>query len=98
MNDKTKAGEKYTKFVKRDHYAHKFALLAVAAYGFQLHGWLTGLGILFGLIIIIAITNTTLMAVAPGQRVFQLIRVNRWGWIIITAAILLISSATAESA
>lgn len=98
MNDKTKADEKYTKFVKRDHYAHKFALLAVAAYGFQLHGWLIGLGILFGLIIIIAVTNRILMATTPDQRVFPLIRVNRWGWIIITAAILLISSATIESA
>lgn len=97
MNDKTKADEKYTKSVESDHYAHKFALLAVAAYGFQLHGWLTGLAILFGLIVIIAISNTILMAVAPGQRLFRLIRVNRWGWIIVTAAILVISSIKIET-
>lgn len=98
MNKKIKIDEDYIKSVQSDHYAHKFVLFSVAAYGFQLHGWLTGIGILLGLIIIIAITNSILMATASDQNVFRLIRVNRWGWIIVTAAILVVSSATIESA
>ena len=94
MAGRTERDEQYFDHVRRDHYGHKLAMLAVAAYGWQLHGWLTGLGILVGLVIIISITNIALMAKGPDDRWTRRIRMNRWGWVVIAAIILLLSGAT----
>ena len=94
MAGRTKRDDQYFEYVRLEHYAHKFAIFAVAAYGWQLHGWLTGLGILVGLVIIIAITNIALMATGPDHSLFRRIRINRWAWVFIAAIILLLSGAT----
>ena len=94
MAGRTKRDDQYFEHVRSDHYAHKLAILSVAAYGWQLHGWLTGLGILVGLIIIISITNIALMAAGPDHKLLRRIRLNRWGWVVIAAIMLVLSGAT----
>ena len=98
MAGQTKQDNQNFEHVKRDHYGHKLAMLAVAAYGWQLHGWLTAGGILVGLFVIIAITNTVLMANSPDHSVFRWVRVNRWFWVFLALIILMLSSATMVSA
>ena len=94
MAGRIKRDDQYFEHVRSDHYAHKLAILSVAVYGWQLHGWLTGLGILVGLVIIISITNIALMTTGPDDRWPRRIRINRWGWVVIAAIMLLLSGAT----
>lgn len=89
--------DEYSKRVRYDHYAHKFFTLSVAAYGWQLHGWLIGFGVLISLVFVVLITNTGIMAIAGEQNMFRFIRINRWAWLICAAVALALSGATTSS-
>ncbi len=80
-----------------DHYLHKLAFLAVGLYAWQLHGWLLGLSVVVGLFVVIPSTNLAVMAVASEKSVLQLVRINRWFWIVCTAMVLALSAATIEN-
>ena len=94
MAGRTKRDDQYFENVRRDHYGHKLAMLAVAAYGWQLHGGLIGVGILVGLFAIITVSNIALMASGPDHSSLQRIRINRWGWVVLFAIILVLSGST----
>lgn len=82
-NSTANGGEDRFQHVRLDHYAHKFAIFAVAAFGWQLHGWAVGVALLIGLLLAISATNVAVMAMAPEPNVLQLLRVNRWAWIFV---------------
>lgn len=69
--------EEYASRVRRD-YGHWFALIAVALYAWQLHGFWIGLLLLVGLIAVIAVTNMILL-VRFGN--FRALLINRWFWV-----------------
>jgi hypothetical protein len=69
------------------------AIAAVGLYGWQLHGWLTGLLLIIGLVVVIGLSNIAILAAAPESRLFALLRMNRWGWVVLVAASLTLSGA-----
>jgi hypothetical protein len=83
----------YQERVRNDHFAHKLAIAAVGLYGWQLHGWLTGLLLIIGLVVVIGLSNIAILAAAPESRLFALLRMNRWGWVVLVAASLTLSGA-----
>lgn len=91
------SNQDYIAQVRSDHYAHKFAIFAVAAFGWQLHGWLAGLGVLIGLIVAISITNVAIMALAADKNVLSLLRVNRWSWVAAVAIVVTYSGVELSS-
>jgi hypothetical protein len=87
----------YQERVKNDHFAHKLAIAAVGLYGWQLHGWLTGLLLIIGLVVVISLTNIAILAAAPESRLFAMLRMNRWGWVVLAGIALIYSGASLVS-
>lgn len=83
--------DRRAKEVAVDHTLHWLAVLAVGGYAWKLHGWLAGIVILIGLVAAISLTNLAILAKVGS---FRLIRVNRWGWVILTFALLAASRAS----
>lgn len=84
----------YADRVRRDHYAHWFALLAVAWWAKSVFSWPVGAGVLFGLIVVIWITNTIILATTGSLRA---IKINRWGWLAVVFVTVIYMSATVGS-
>lgn len=77
--------------VRRDHYLHWFVTISIALYAWQLHGLLTAIVLLIGLMIVISVTNTFLI-MRGGS--FRAIRINRWAWVWITLIAVILSGAS----
>ncbi|HEY9091888.1 hypothetical protein [Parasphingorhabdus sp.] len=84
--------------VQNDHYAQKALMIAVALYGWQLHGWAVGLAVYIGLFVIILISNTVVMQRSPAEHIGRNLRISRWGWVIAGGTVLAISGASFEEA
>lgn len=80
--------------IRHDHYLHWVALVAAAAYAWQVHGWSTGLIVLFGTIAIIVATNVLVLALS-GSR---FLRLNRWAWVILAFVGIALSGASVGTA
>lgn len=80
----------YVKRVRVDHAMHWFAILVTGGYGWQLYGFLAGVGVIIALVALISLTNAVLL-VKTGS--FRLIRWNRWSWVIGMYLLLMLSAA-----
>lgn len=76
--------------IRRNHGLHWLALLALAAYAWQLHGILTAFVLLLGLLILIGGTNMFLLMTTGNIRAT---RWSRWGWLAVAGLGVVISGA-----
>jgi hypothetical protein len=76
-----------------NHFLHWIALIFVAAYAWQLHGWGWALATFIGLITVISIGNLVILAVS-GNLAF--VRINRWGWIVVSLLLVAFSGASIQ--
>lgn len=73
---------------------HKLGIVALAAYAWQLHGWLPSVAVLILLPITIIGANIAIMAVASEKNMMGALRFSRWGLLIAAGTILAISGAS----
>lgn len=85
----------YAERVRTDHYLHWFAVILAAVWAGTIYGWLAGVGTLIGLHVVIALTNTIILATTGSLRA---IRFNRWAWVLLAILAIIISSAEIGSA
>jgi hypothetical protein len=80
--------------VRADHYIHRLAHIAISIWAGWAWGWLWGLAVFIGLFVAIAVSN---IAVMTATESLTAVRINRWGWLALAAAIILISTASMEN-
>lgn len=76
--------------VRADHYLHWLAVITASVWAGSIYGWLTGVGVLIGLLVAITLTNTIIIAKTGSLRAT---RANRWAWVIFAILAIVVSSA-----
>lgn len=82
--------ESHVDRVREDHYLHWLAMFTVSIWAGSIYGWVAGVGVLFGLLIAITLTNTIILEKTGS---LSAVRANRWAWLIFTILAILVSSA-----
>jgi hypothetical protein len=83
--------EQYVKRAADDHALHRLTHIAISLWAGWVWGWLWSLAVFAGLFLIIAACNLALLALTGNMR---LIHVNRWAWLWIALAGIMLSSAS----
>lgn len=83
--------EAFVAQIRRDHYEHWFALLAIAAWAASVFSWVVGLVTAVGLILLISVTNMAILA-AGGS--FRAVKINRWSWLAVSFGFIVFMSAS----
>lgn len=65
--------------VRADHYLHWLAVITAGVWAGSIYGWLTGVGVLVGVLVAITLTNNIIIAKTGSLRA---VRANRWAWVI----------------
>jgi hypothetical protein len=80
----------YIREVRNNHYLHWAAMIAVTAYMWQLQGWLAAIGVFFGLLVAISVTNIVVLSTFGSLKA---VRWSRWGWVIVAFVIIMATNA-----
>ena len=91
---KSSSADEHVERVRQDYALHWLAILAVAAYSWQLHGVLIALAVGLGLVAAISTTNLLILG-STGR--LGLVRVARWAWVVVGLIAVTLSGASIES-